>query len=218
MGNRIAKRGLMRKMREKGTLYIISAPSGAGKTSLVAALLPKLNNVKLSTSYTTRARREKEKEEIDYFFIHETLFEQMVKARRFMEHAKVFGHYYGTSHEWVAKTLAAGTDVILEIDWQGARQCHIFQPDSVLIFILPPSKMVLKKRLEQRRQDSPEVIAERMAEAEKEISHCHEYDYIVINDDFETALDDLKAIFVSNRLKTHHQLLKNKPLLKEMLL
>lgn len=200
-------------MTQKGTLYIVSAPSGAGKTSLVNALLPRLSDLKLSISYTTRPARAGEVDGVNYFFVDETKFAQMVAAQSFMEYATVFDYHYGTSHDWVVETLAQGIDVILEIDWQGARQCRIFHPDSVLIFILPPSKAILQQRLEERRLDSPEVIKRRMSDASKEMSHSHEYDYIVINDDFSTALVELEAIFTANRLKTHYQLAKNRSIL-----
>lgn len=205
-------------MTQQGTLYIISAPSGAGKTSLVNAVLPRLSNLRLSISYTTRPARAGEIDGVNYFFINESSFAQMVSKQSFMEYATVFDYHYGTSHHWVAETLAQGIDVILEIDWQGARQCKIFHPDSVLIFILPPSKAILQQRLEARRLDSPEVIKRRMSDASKEMSHSHEYDYIVINDDFSAALTELEAIFVANRLKTHYQLAKNRSILEEMLL
>lgn len=207
-----------REMIQSGTLYIISAPSGAGKTSLVKALLPQLSNTLLSISYTTRPMRAGEVDGVNYFFVDETKFAQMVANDSFMEYATVFGYHYGTTREWVADTLAKGNDVILEIDWQGARQCRMFHPDSVLIFILPPSKAVLQQRLEARRLDSPEVIQRRMSEATKEVSHSHEYDYIVVNDDFSSALSDLQAIFVANNLKTERQLVKNRDILDKILL
>lgn len=203
-------------MTQKGTLYIVSAPSGAGKTSLVNAILPRLSNLKLSVSYTTRPARAGEVDGTHYFFVDEAKFAQMVATQSFMEYATVFDYHYGTSHDWVVETLAQGIDVILEIDWQGARQCRIFHPDSVLIFILPPSKAILQQRLEERRLDSAEVIQRRMSDASKEMSHSHEYDYIVINDDFTTASRELEAIFIANRLKTHYQLAKNKLILDNL--
>ena len=205
-------------MTQQGTLYIISAPSGAGKTSLVNALLPQLSNASVSISYTTRPARAGEVHGVNYFFVDEATFAQMVANNSFMEYATVFGYHYGTSHDWVAQVLAQGTDVILEIDWQGARQCRMFHPDSVLIFILPPSKAVLQQRLEARRLDSPEVIQRRMSEAAKEMSHSHEYDYIIINDDFSCALAELQAIFTANSLRTQHQLAKNRDILDKILL
>jgi guanylate kinase len=205
-------------MTEAGTLYIISAPSGAGKTSLVEALLPQLSDLQVSISYTTRPPRAGEEEGVNYFFIDEAGFAQMIASQSFMEYATVFDYHYGTSRHWVAETLARGIDVILEIDWQGARQCRIYHPESVLIFILPPSKEVLQKRLELRRQDSAAVIKRRMEDASTEMSHCHEYDYIVFNDDFDMALTQLRAIFVANRLKTHRQLAKSKHILRKMLI
>ncbi len=205
-------------MTQQGTLYIISAPSGAGKTSLVKALLPQLSNAQLSISYTTRPARAGEVDGANYFFVDEDTFSEMVEAQSFMEYASVFGYHYGTSHEWVEQRLAHGIDVILEIDWQGARQCRMFHPDSLLIFILPPSKAVLQQRLEARSLDSVEVIQRRMGEASKEVSHSHEYDYIVINDDFSCALTELCAIFTANSLKTQRQLARNKGILDEILL
>ena len=205
-------------MTEVGTLYIISAPSGAGKTSLVEALLPQLNDLQVSISYTTRPPRAGEQEGVNYFFVDDVKFAQMVANHSFMEYATVFDYHYGTSRQWVAETLAQGTDVILEIDWQGARQCRIYHPESVLVFILPPWKEVLHKRLELRRQDSDAVIKRRMEDASREMSHCHEYDYIVFNDDFELALAQLRAIFVANRLKTHRQLAKSKHILRKILI
>ncbi len=205
-------------MTQQGTLYIISAPSGAGKTSLVKALLPQLSATRLSISYTTRPARAGEVDGVNYFFVDEAKFAQMVAAKNFMEYATVFGYHYGTSHDWVTHALTQGTDVILEIDWQGARVCRMFQPDSLLIFILPPSKAVLQQRLEARRLDSPEVIKRRLSEAAKEMSHSHEYDYIVINDDFSHALAELQAIFVANSLKTQRQLVKNRSILDKILL
>jgi guanylate kinase len=205
-------------MTQQGTLYIISAPSGAGKTSLVKALLPQLSETRLSISCTTRPARAGEVDGVNYFFVDEAKFAQMVATESFMEYATVFGYHYGTSHDWVEQTLAQGTDVILEIDWQGARQCRMFHPDSLLIFILPPSIAVLQQRLEARRLDSPEVIKRRLSEAAKEMSHSHEYDYIVINDDFSQALSELQAIFVANSLKTQRQLAKNRSILDKILL
>lgn len=205
-------------MTQQGILYIISAPSGAGKTSLVNALLPQLSNTRLSISYTTRPPRAGEVDGVNYFFVDEAKFAQMVATESFMEYATVFGYHYGTSYAWTAETLALGIDVILEIDWQGARQCRMFHPDSVLVFIWPPSKAVLQQRLEARRLDSPEVIKRRMSEAVKEMSHSHEYDYIVVNDDFSHALTELQAIFMANNLKTQRQLLKNKDILDKILL
>ncbi len=181
-----------------GTLFIISAPSGGGKTT---ALLRKLDNVKVSVSHTTRAPRVGEREGINYFFVNETQFQQYQQANHFLESATVFNHHYGTSKEWVLSELRSGIDVILEIDWQGAQHVKA-QMDCVSIFILPPSREVLLARLQARRQDSAEIIATRMAKASQEISHYHEYDYVVVNDNFEDVLEDLIAIFKAQRLRT----------------
>ncbi len=191
-------------MNMMGTLFVISAPSGGGKTSLVKALLTKLDNIKVSISHTTRPPRSGEENGVNYFFVDEQQFVQLEKAGHFLESAKVFNNYYGTSKEWVISQLQAGIDVILEIDWQGARNIKQ-QLNCVGIFILPPSPEVLLERLQARNQDSDEVIASRMAKASQEISHYHEYDYVVVNDNFERVLEDLVAIFKTQRLRIDTQ-------------
>lgn len=188
----------------QGTLWIISAPSGGGKTSLVNALLAQDPQLTLSISHTTRAPRSGEMEGKNYFFVNDKTFLEHVDQGHFLEHAKVFQHSYGTSHQWVMKALAEGKDVILEIDWQGAKSVRTQMPCQS-VFILPPSRAILKGRLEARRQDSEAVIQSRLAEASEEISHYSEYDFLVVNDDFEMALIDLKAIIRANRLKTSRQ-------------
>ena len=183
-----------------GQLYIISAPSGAGKSSLLNALISQLPRVKLSISTTTRDPRPGEVNGEHYHFISVSEFEQQVQDAAFYEYAQVFDNYYGTSKTWVQSQLQQGFDVILEIDWQGAQQMRQ-QLDSVLtLFILPPSVEALQQRLQQRGQDSEEVIARRMAEAHSEISHYNEYDYVIINDQFEQAVDEIKAVFLANRV------------------
>lgn len=177
-----------------GTLFIISAPSGAGKTSLVAELLNRLDNLQVSVSHTTRPSRSGEKDGIDYHFVSHQQFETMVEQQQFVEHAKVHNNYYGTSEEWVNSTLKKGIDVILEIDWQGAEQVRKKFPISKSIFILPPSKQALFERLKGRGQDSDEVIDQRVAAAKEEISHYHDADYLVINDQFELACKQLQCI------------------------
>ena len=188
-------------MLAKGQLFIISAPSGAGKTSLVKALLDLLPGLEVSVSYTTRPKRPSEQAGIDYNYVPIEHFQTMVKEGELLEHAEVFGNYYGTSAKLVEEQLLTGTDVILEIDWQGAQQVRKLVSDCVSIFILPPSKEVLEKRLKGRGQDADNVIARRMQEAVAEMSHYVEFDYLVVNDDFGMALNDLSSLVKSQRLK-----------------
>jgi guanylate kinase len=188
-----------------GTLYIVSAPSGAGKTSLVKALIDQLDSLRVSISHTTRAMRPGEIDGVNYHFTSRENFLALVTQSDFLEHAEVFGNLYGTSQSAVEKTLAQGNDLILEIDWQGAQQVRRAMPDSKSIFILPPSRTTLRERLTNRGQDEESIIEGRMALAVDEISHYVEYDYLVINDDFNTALDDLKSILRSARLNVGHQ-------------
>lgn len=183
-----------------GTLYIVSAPSGAGKTSLVKALLERLSGVSLSVSHTTRAPRPGESDGVDYHFVSLKQFEEMVGAGDFLEHARVFDNYYGTSKASVRAQLDQGEDVILEIDWQGARQVRETFPGATGVFILPPSQAVLRERLMARGQDDEQVISRRMRDAVSEMSHFAEYQYLIVNDDFGEALDDLAAIFRAGRL------------------
>jgi guanylate kinase len=184
-----------------GTLYIISAPSGAGKTSLVDALVRSQSDLKVSVSHTTRPRRPGEIDGTHYHFVDVATFQHMVAAGEFLEHAEVFGNYYGTSRAQVLASLDAGTDVILEIDWQGGRQVRASVEECVSIFILPPSRGELERRLRGRNQDSNGVIARRMQEAVKEMSHFREYDYVLVNDTFDDALADLRAIMRARRLR-----------------
>ena len=180
-----------------GTLYIISAPSGAGKSSLLRALLEsgRVDGVEISVSHTTRAARPGEVDGVDYHFVDMPAFEAMVAADDFLEHARVFDNCYGTSRSAVETRLAGGVDVILEIDWQGARRVRELLPAAVSIFILPPTRAALEARLTGRGQDDAAVIARRMRDAVSEMSHYSEYDYLVINDDFQQAVDDLVTIF-----------------------
>lgn len=187
------------------TLYIVTAPSGAGKTSLVNALVETTRDLIVSVSYTTRPRRISEIADVAYHFIDGQVFDDMVEQNLFLEHATVFTYQYGTSREWVEEKLASGLDVILEIDWQGAAQVRLQMPQAVTIFILPPSIEVLRERLCKRAQDNPTVIQRRVAEAKKEISHCQEFDYLVVNDDFSVALQDLKTIIEAERLRGARQ-------------
>jgi guanylate kinase len=173
---------------------LITAPSGAGKTSLVRALLKDHPNIKFSISYTTRPQRPTEKDGHDYHFVDKAGFERMVKAGQFLEHAQVFDNYYGTARATVETELAAGRDVLLEIDWQGAAQVCKLMPEAVSVFILPPSRAELERRLRTRGTDSDEVIARRLRDAVGDMSHWCEFDYVVVNDDFERAVADLAAI------------------------
>jgi len=200
-----------------GTLFVISAPSGAGKTSLVKALLEQTENIGVSVSHTTRAMREGEQNGIDYNFIDKETFVSMVEASAFLEHAQVFDNYYGTAIANIEDKLKQGTDVILEIDWQGAEQVRKQLPYAVNIFILPPSQAALEERLRGRGQDSDEIIARRMRDAKSETSHYSEYDYLVVNDDFDKALIELKSIVLARRCRFAAQSKHLEPLLKELL-
>lgn len=182
-----------------GTLYIVSAPSGAGKTSLVKALLEQDEQVKVSVSHTTRSQRPGEQDGVDYHFTDITGFEQMVAAGDFLEHAQVFDNHYGTSQAEVERLLAQGLDVILEIDWQGAKQVRERMPGCIAVFILPPSLQALESRLRGRGQDDDTIIDRRMQDARNECSHYDEYNYLIINDNFDIALADLASIFRAGR-------------------
>lgn len=203
-------------MNTKGIIYIIAAASGTGKTSLTQALTATVKNIKNSISYTTRSIRPGEAENQDYFFVDPKTFESLIKQKEFLEYAKVFGHYYGTSRQWVETQLDEGTDIILDIDWQGAQQIRK-QISCVSIFLLPPSRNELRLRLEKRKRENAKIIEDRMTAASSEIIHCKEFDYIVINDKFETALEDLKSIIHSRRLRCEHQTKKYDMLIKELL-
>lgn len=208
---------MMQSNSPQGTLYIFAAPSGAGKTSLVKALLDKSDGIEVSVSHTTRAPREGEVDGVNYHFTDVTAFNAMVNEGAFLEHAQVFDNLYGTARANIEDRLAAGVDVILEIDWQGARQVRQQFPDSLGVFILPPSRQALEDRLRGRGQDGDEVIARRMRDAESEMSHYAEFDYLVINDDFETALEELKAIITANRLRSPLQASRYGEMLNELL-
>ena len=205
-------------MTQRGTLYTISAPSGAGKTSLVTALLEKSTGLQVSISHTTRPKRPGEVDGVNYHFVSKEQFQAMLKQQAFLEHAQVFSNSYGTSRQWVDDTLASGCDVILEIDWQGAAQIHQQLPDTVSIFVLPPSKNTLLERLTQRGQDGAEVIAQRIAEAQAEMSHFADADFLIINDVFATALDELALIISSGKLLRKKQQHQHQALIKELLL
>lgn len=201
----------------QGTLFIVSAPSGAGKTSLVRELIESLDGIQVSVSHTTRAKREGEVNGVNYHFTDVAEFEAMIARGEFFEYAKVFDNYYGTSRQAVEVLLAAGQDVILEIDWQGAQQVRRLMPQAKSIFILPPTQEALRQRLTNRGQDSDEVIQKRMREAVSEMTHYVEYDYLVINDDFAHALIDLQAIFRANQLLQGAQQQRFDGLLKQLL-
>ena len=189
-----------------GTLYIVSAASGAGKTSLLRALMESDDRLCFSVSHTTRQPRSGEHDGHDYYFVDDAAFEALVEADAFVEHARVFDRRYGTSWAAIETDLAAGRDVLVEIDWQGARQIRARVPGCISVFVLPPSRAALEGRLRGRGQDSNDVIASRMAAAVSEMSHCGEYDYIVWNDDFAVALADLEAVIRARRLHVDQQL------------
>ena len=200
-----------------GTLYIISAPSGCGKTSLVNAALQSATNMTISISYTTRPIRPGEQDGVNYHFVDENQFNTMIDQQEFLEYATVFGHLYGTSRTKVLEQLEQGADVILEIDWQGARQICSSFANTITIFILPPSRETLLQRLRSRRQDNEEVIQQRMDLAHEELSHYHEYDYVIINDNFDYALSDLNAIMHARRLRLEAQVQQHEALIESLL-
>ena len=200
-----------------GTLYIVAAPSGAGKTSLVKSLIETTSSVVVSISHTTRRPRPGERDGEHYHFVTLAAFEAMIAQGEFLEYAQVFDNYYGTSRAAVQTQREAGLDVILEIDWQGARQVRERMPDSPGIFILPPSREALRERLTGRGQDPVEVIERRMAAALDELSHYAEFDYLVINDDFATALDALRAILIAHRQRRVLQIERQRELLQLLL-
>jgi len=199
----------------RGNLFILSAPSGAGKSSLITALLKKHADVKVSVSHTTRSPRPGEENAVHYHFVSADEFKALIAKDDFFEWAQVFDNYYGTSKQAIESQLNAGIDVFLDIDWQGAQQVREIMPSVQTIFILPPSKAELEQRLNNRGQDSAEVIAGRMAKAQSETSHYNEYDYVVVNDDFETALSNIETIVLAQRLtlkaqaSRHHDLITN---------
>ena len=183
----------------QGQLFVISAPSGAGKTSLVAAAIERVSELAVSVSHTTRSPRPSEVDGRDYHFIDQSEFDMLITSKAFFEYAQVFGNFYGTSKQAIESQLASGLDVILEIDWQGALQLRMKAPDTVSIFILPPTRDALRERLIDRQQDNPTIIDLRMAEADETLKQAPHFDYWVINDDFEIALGQLKSIVISHR-------------------
>jgi len=200
-----------------GTLFIVSAASGTGKTTLVKALLENCPNLKVSISNTTRAKRAGELDGVHYHFTAKEQFVDMISQGAFLEHAEVFGNYYGTARHMVEETLRQDIDVILEIDWQGAQQVRQSYPNAVSIFIMPPSRDALRQRLEGRGQDSVEIINQRLNGAISDMSHFVEFDYVVINDDFDTALDDLIAVVKASRLRQNIQVIRHAQRIQDLL-
>ncbi|KAF0205260.1 MAG: guanylate [Gallionellaceae bacterium] len=199
-----------------GNLFIVSAPSGAGKTSLVTALLNINKQIDLSVSYTTRAPRPGETNGVDYHFVTREQFTEMVKHGDFLESAEVYGNFYGTSQSWISQENNKGKDILLEIDWQGAAQVRSKFPDSIGIFILPPSLEALESRLHGRKQDSAEIIAKRLQAAREDISHVAEFDYVIINDQLDVALQQLNAVVVAAGLRRNRQLTRQANLINQL--
>jgi guanylate kinase len=198
-----------------GSLFIVCAPSGAGKTTLVDALLKGDADIRLSVSFTTRAPRPGERDGVDYHFVTKARFESMIAAGDFLEHAEVHGNYYGTSRRWIEQEIAGDHDVLLEIDWQGAAQVRRIFPGLVGMFILPPSIAELRKRLQGRGKDAPETIERRIAGAREEISHVLEFEYIIVNDRFEQALEDIRSVVRAARVSRARQSIRLSKLIDE---
>jgi guanylate kinase len=201
----------------RGQLFIVAAPSGAGKSSLVNAVLARTPGIALSISYTSRGPRPGERHAQHYHFVDKAEFERMVAAGDFFEHALVHGDYKGTARQSVEPQLAAGQDVLLEIDWQGAAQVKKKVPDALGVFILPPSREALESRMRSRGQDSEETIAKRLAAAREEMSHYDEFDFVIVNEDFETAVCEMQAIFVGSRQRRHIQQQRHAALIAALL-
>lgn len=201
-----------------GTLYIFAAPSGAGKTSLIKSLRERRPELALSISHTTRPMRPGEESGVHYHFVDQTTFVEMINQGAFLEHAEVFGNFYGTSEATVREQLQQGVDLILEIDWQGAQQVRKCFPEAVGIFILPPNSEALRQRLSDRGQDDKRVIQERMDQAVSEMSHYGEFDYLVINDNFDVALTELEAIIVAQRLRELQQSDRHEEQIRQLLM
>ena len=201
----------------RGTLYIVSAPSGAGKSSIVNEVLARDPSISLSISFTSRQPRPGERHAEHYHFVDESEFQRMIEAGDFFEHALVHGDLKGTARQSVEPQLAAGQDVLLEIDWQGARQVRAKVPDAISVFILPPSREALEARMRKRGQDSEETIALRLAAARDEMSHFGEYDYLIVNDDFDEAVAEMCAIFTASRLRRDRQIARYSRLLTALL-
>jgi guanylate kinase len=190
----------------RGFMFVLSSPSGAGKTTIASHVLEKEQDICLSISYTTRPKRPSEVHGQDYYFIDETTFHEMVSTDQFLEYAKVFGHYYGTPRAFIEQEMAVGKDVLFDIDWQGTQQLkQVSSGDLVSVFVLPPSMRILEERLRKRDQDSEDVVIHRMDKAAEEISHWAEYDYILINDDLSLSVQEVRSILTSERLKRRRQ-------------
>ncbi len=204
-------------MADTGNLYVIAAPSGTGKTTLVKALVDSMPKMTVSISHTTRPKRSNEMHGVNYYFIDKDEFDRMITHQDFLEYAIIFDHFYGTSKSWVQQTLTQGLDVILEIDWQGHQQVKRLFPHAIGIFILPPSLNDLQNRLIKRNQDHPEIIKKRLADVQETVSHIHEFDYVVVNDDFVNALHDLKIIVEAGRLLQNRQTKKHFKLIADLI-
>ncbi len=200
-----------------GCLFVLAAPSGGGKTSLVRALLEREGGIRLSVSYTTRDPRPGETDGVDYHFVDEAKFMELKAAGEFLEFAHVHGNWYATSAVWLREEVQQGHDMLLEIDWQGARQVRQLMPEAVHIFILPPSLASLKERLEKRGQDAPDVINRRLEAAREEMRHCGDFDYVIMNQDFARAVDDLSVIVRAARLTATRQQVRHAALLADLL-
>jgi guanylate kinase len=200
-----------------GCLFVLAAPSGTGKTSLVNELLARESGIRLSVSYTTRPPRPGEQDGVHYHFVDDAHFQALRQAGEFLEDAQVYGHWYATSATWLKKQIEAGQDILLEIDWQGATQVRTFFPDSVQIFALPPSLATLRERLEKRGQDTPEVITRRLISVQEELRHYVDFDYVIINQTFANAVDDLAAIVRAARLRAPRQRWRQARLLRELM-
>ena len=207
----------MKKSDDYGHLYVISAPSGAGKTSLIRALCGSMPNIMVSISHTTRAPRANETPNEDYYFVDHSFFNSMIQEKKFIEYAEVFGNLYGTSHASVEQNLIEGKDIILELDWQGARQIQTYNSECICIFIIPPSREELERRLKSRGSDSTQVVEKRLEKVAHEIAHYHEFDYIIVNNHFDLALQSLQSIIHSHRLKASRQKMRYATLLKQLL-
>ena len=203
-------------MNAAGNLFVVAAPSGAGKTSLTRALLQREPGIRLSVSYTTRSPRPGESDGVDYRFVTAERFQALQDAGEFLEHAQVHGNWYATGASWLKAQVESGQDVLLEIDWQGALQVRKLVPDSVHIFILPPSLALLEERLVRRGQDDAGTIARRVRAAREEMRHCIEFDYVIINQDFASAVDDLAAIVRAARLRSERQRIRHQALLQQL--
>ncbi len=200
-----------------GSLFIIAAPSGGGKTSLVKKLIQDMSQIEVSISHTTREVRSGERDGIDYFFINKAQFLEMAGTGAFVEHAQVFNNFYGTSFKQIEQRLQSGIDIVLDIDWQGAQQIKERFSDAVGVFVIPPSLETLKTRLQTRQRDNEEIIHERMLRAQDELSHFPEFDYLIVNDDFEKAASELQAIVTAHRLRIARQAQQQRKLLSFLL-